>query len=149
MPWQVLQVSLLTPRRAIVSNDNCNTCHGILGLPTGAGAAPGFHKGHRNNADGCAICHNANQAGSYTLMADGSTGPVSGDGLLPDATNTSSFLHESYQAKRFIHGIHYGEVRAYPFTHCMNVGGEYIKQSDGSYKSTTGVVMGSATCEAQ
>jgi OmcA/MtrC family decaheme c-type cytochrome len=138
-----------TPRRAIVSNDNCNSCHAILGLPTGAGDAPGFHKGHRNNADGCAICHNANQAGSYTLMADGSTGPVSGDGLLPDATNTSSFLHESYQAKRFIHGIHYGEVRTYPFTHCMNVGGEYIKQSDGSYKSTTGVVMGSATCVNQ
>jgi OmcA/MtrC family decaheme c-type cytochrome len=133
-----------TPRRQIVSNDNCNSCHAYLGLPMGAESVA-FHKGHRNNADGCAVCHNANQESSYTLMASGATGPVAGDNDMA-AGNTSSFLHESWQAKRFVHGIHYGEVRSYPFTHCMNVGGEYTKQADGSYKNAAGVTMGSATC---
>ena len=134
-----------TPRRAIVSNDGCNKCHAILGLPMGA-QTEGFHKGHRNNADGCAVCHNANQAGGYTLMADGSTGPVAGDSQLA-AGNTSAFLHESYQAKRFVHGIHYGAKRNYPFTHCMNVGGEYNK--DGTNKVAGGPSLGTATCVNQ
>ncbi|HWI83772.1 OmcA/MtrC family decaheme c-type cytochrome [Ramlibacter sp.] len=133
------------PRRQIVSNDGCNNCHAILGLPMGAQTV-GFHKGHRNNADGCAICHNANQAGGYTLMTDGSTGPVTGDSQLA-AGNTSAFLHESYQAKRFVHGIHYGEKRNYPFTHCMNVGGEYNK--DGTNKVAGGPSLGAATCVNQ
>jgi len=134
-------------RRAIVSNDNCNSCHAILGLPMGAQTV-GFHKGHRNNSEGCAICHNANQAGSYTLMADGSTGPVVGDQLTAIVNAaTSSFLHESYQAKRFVHGIHYGAKRNYPFTHCMNVGGEYNK--DGTNKVAGGPSMGTATCVNQ
>jgi len=137
--------STTAARRQIVSNDNCNNCHGILGLPTGAGENPGFHKGHRNNADGCAVCHNANQAGSYTLMSDGTTGPVAGDSQL-DAGNTSSFLHESYQAKRFVHGIHGKEKRVSAFTHCLNVGGNYTKQADGTWKSAEGVVMGAASC---
>jgi OmcA/MtrC family decaheme c-type cytochrome len=137
-----------TARRQIVSNDSCNSCHGILGLPTGPNDAehPGFHKGVRNNSEGCANCHNANQAGGYTLMADGSTGPVAGDSQLA-AGNTSSFLHESYQAKRFVHGIHAGAKRVYPFTHCMNVGGEYNK--DGTSKTVAGLTMGAATCVNQ
>jgi OmcA/MtrC family decaheme c-type cytochrome len=138
--------STTAARRQIVSNDNCNVCHGILGLPTGSGKEPAFHKGHRNNADGCAICHNANQAGSYTLMTDGSTGPVAGDSQLA-AGNTSSFLHESYQAKRFIHGIHGGEKRSTPFTHCMNVGGAYNK--DGTNTVAGGPSLGAATCVNQ
>ena len=137
--------STTTARRQLVSNDNCNTCHGILGLPTGAGEEPGFHKGVRNNSEICSVCHNANQAGGYTLMTDGSTGPVAGDSQLP-AGNTSSFLHESYQAKRFVHGIHGGQKRAYAFTHCMNVGGEYTKQADGTWKSAGGVTMGKDSC---
>jgi OmcA/MtrC family decaheme c-type cytochrome len=135
-----------TPRRTVVSNDNCNNCHGILGLPTGSGKDPGFHKGLRNNADGCAMCHNANQAGSYTLMADGSRGPVAGDSQLA-AGNSSNFLHESYQAKRFIHGIHGKDKRSFPFTHCMNVGGTYNK--DGSNTVSGGPALGSATCVNQ
>jgi OmcA/MtrC family decaheme c-type cytochrome len=134
--------STTAARRQIVSNDNCNVCHGILGLPTGSGKEPAFHKGHRNNAEGCAICHNANQAGSYTLMTDGSTGPVAGDSQLA-AGNTSSFLHESYQAKRFIHGIHGGQKRSYPFTHGMNVGGTYNK--DGTNTVAGGPSLGTAT----
>lgn len=133
--------STTAARRQIVSNDNCNSCHGILGLPTGAETVA-FHKGHRNNADGCAICHNANQAGSYTLMTDGSTGPVAGDSQLATG-NTSAFLHESYQAKRFIHGIHGGQKRSYPFTHGMNVGGTYNK--DGTNAVAGGPSLGTAT----
>jgi OmcA/MtrC family decaheme c-type cytochrome len=102
-------------RRQIVSNDNCNACHGILGLYTGAGEKPGFHKGVRNNSEGCANCHSPNQASSYTLMTDGSTAPVAGDSQM--ASNTASILHESYQAKRFVHGIHGGAKRTFPFTH--------------------------------
>ena len=137
--------STTAARRQIVSNDNCNGCHGILGLPTGPNSAdhPGFHKGVRNNSEGCSNCHNANQAGSYTLMTDGSTAPVAGDSLLLPADNTSSFLHESYQAKRFIHGIHGAQKRTYPFTHCLTTGGEYNK--DGTSK-TGGKPLGNETC---
>jgi OmcA/MtrC family decaheme c-type cytochrome len=140
-----------TARRQLVSNDNCNSCHGILGLPTGAGEEPGFHKGVRNNSEICAVCHNANQAGGYTLMTDGSTvdAAVAALGDSQIASNTGGFMHESYQAKRFIHGIHGGQKRSYAFTHCMNVGGEYSKQADGTWKSTTGVVMGADSCVNQ
>ena len=135
--------STTAARRQVVSNDRCNNCHGIVGLPTGAGHKPDFHKGLRNNSEGCAVCHNAYLAAAYTLMADGSTGPVSGDSLLA-AGNTSSYLHESYQAKRFIHGIHGGGKRTYPFTHCMNLGGEYNK--DGTSKVAGGTPLGTGTC---
>jgi len=136
-----------TPRRAIVSNDGCNKCHAFLGVPMGPQTVA-FHKGVRNNSDGCAVCHNANQAGSYTLMADGSTAPVVGDSLtsIPNAA-TSSFLHESYQAKRFVHGIHYVAKRNYPFTHCMKLGGEYNK--DGTSKVAGAPSIGVATCADQ
>ena len=132
-----------SPRRQIVSNDKCNNCHAIVGLPTGAGEKPDFHKGLRNNSEGCSVCHNAYLAAGYTLMTDGSTASVSGDSLLA-AGNTSSFLHESYQSKRFIHGIHGKEKRTYPFTHCMNVGGEYNK--DGTSKVAGGTPLGTGTC---
>ena len=72
-------------------------------------------------------------------MTDGSTGPVAGDSQLA-AGNTSAFLHESYQAKRFIHGIHGGAKRVTPFTHCMNVGGSY--NTDGTNKVAGGPSLG-------
>ena len=127
-------------RRAIVSNDGCNSCHGILGLPMGPQAVA-FHKGVRNNGEGCAICHNGNQNSSYTFMSDGSVGPVAGDGQLT-AGNTSAFLHESWQAKRFVHGIHYGAMRNYPFTHGNNVPGTYNK--DGTSAVAGGASMAAA-----
>ncbi len=129
-----------TPRRAIVSNDNCNQCHAILGLPM-SNQKVAFHKGHRNNGDGCAVCHNANQNSSYTFMSDGTVGPVAGDGQLA-AGNTSAFLHESWQAKRFVHGIHYGAMRQYPFTHGNNVPGTYNK--DGTSAVAGGASMAAA-----
>jgi OmcA/MtrC family decaheme c-type cytochrome len=135
--------STTAARRQIVSNDACNNCHGILGLPTGSMENPGFHKGVRNNSEGCSVCHNANLPGGYTLMADGSTGPIAGDSQLA-AGNTSNFLHESAHLKRFIHGIHGGAKRTYPFTHCMNVAGEYNK--DGTNKVAGGTPLGTGTC---
>ncbi|MCM2251839.1 MAG: OmcA/MtrC family decaheme c-type cytochrome, partial [Ramlibacter sp.] len=134
-----------TARRQIVANDNCNSCHGILGLPTGPNEPDhaGFHKGVRNNSEGCSNCHNANQAGGYTLMTDGSVAPVAGDSQLLPADNKSSFLHESYQAKRFIHGIHGGAKRTFPFTHCLTTGGVYNK--DGT-STTGGKPLGNETC---
>ncbi|NKE66237.1 OmcA/MtrC family decaheme c-type cytochrome [Ramlibacter sp. RBP-2] len=138
--------STAAARRRIVSNDACNKCHAILGLPLGAGDKPDFHKGARNNAEGCSVCHNSNLPAAYTLMTDGSTGPVAGDSQLA-AGNTSSFLHESYQAKRFIHSIHGGARRSFPFTHCMNVGGEYDK--DGSNTAAGGTPLGTGTCVAR
>jgi OmcA/MtrC family decaheme c-type cytochrome len=138
-------------RRQIVSNDSCNTCHGILGLPTAAVGVPGFHKGVRNNSEGCAVCHNANQSGGYTLMADATKGPSLPDSQDPNGLNTGSFLHESYHSKRFVHGIHasggLSAKRVYPFTHCMNVPGEYNK--DGTSKTVAGLKMGTATCVNQ
>jgi OmcA/MtrC family decaheme c-type cytochrome len=133
------------PRRQLVSNDNCNKCHAILGLPTGAGSEPGFHKGHRNNSEGCAICHTAYKDSSSTLMTDGTTGPVAGDSELA-AGNTSNFLHESYQSKRFIHGIHGKEIRTYPFTQCQSIGGVY--NTDGT-SATGGTSLGTATCTGE
>jgi OmcA/MtrC family decaheme c-type cytochrome len=138
--------STTAARRQIVSNDACNNCHGIVGLPTGDGHKPDFHKGGRNNSEGCSVCHNANLPAGYTLMADGSTGPIAGDSQLA-AGNTSNFLHESYHSKRFIHGIHGGAKRTYPFTHCMNVGGEYNK--DGTNKVAGGSPLGTGTCLAR
>ncbi|CAG4883519.1 conserved exported protein of unknown function [Georgfuchsia toluolica] len=53
-----------TARRSIVSNAKCNNCHGQLGV------SPSFHGGARNNGEGCAICHNANNATGHTGAAN-------------------------------------------------------------------------------
>jgi OmcA/MtrC family decaheme c-type cytochrome len=47
-----------TGRRAVVSNDKCNGCHGFLGV------APSFHVGQRNDAPTCSFCHNPNRTSS-------------------------------------------------------------------------------------
>jgi OmcA/MtrC family decaheme c-type cytochrome len=53
-----------TARRTIVSNAKCNACHGQLGVE------PSFHSGARNNGEGCAICHDANNATGHTGAAN-------------------------------------------------------------------------------
>ena len=50
-------------RRTIVSNAKCNSCHGQLGV------SPSFHGGARNNGEGCAICHTANNSTGHTGAA--------------------------------------------------------------------------------
>jgi len=54
-----------TARRAIVSNAKCNNCHGQLGV------GPSFHSGARNNGEGCALCHTANNSTSHTGADNG------------------------------------------------------------------------------
>ena len=99
----------LNPRRLIVSNDKCNTCHGALGATSGSNTlANAFHGGARNTVEACVVCHDPNRAGS-SIMTNG----------LP--------LIESYQFKRMIHGIHGNSKRVYPFTHGNKVAGQFGK----------------------
>jgi OmcA/MtrC family decaheme c-type cytochrome len=53
-----------TARRSIVSADKCNNCHGQLGVE------PSFHSGARNNGEGCAFCHTANNATGHVGAAN-------------------------------------------------------------------------------
>jgi OmcA/MtrC family decaheme c-type cytochrome len=89
----------LTPRRVVVSDEKCDSCHGTLGTTSGSNElVNAFHRGDRDSIVTCALCHDANRASS-TLMADGSG------------------YNESYQFKRMIHGIHGGAKRANGFFH--------------------------------
>lgn len=66
-----------TPRRAIVSKDKCNSCHGQLGV------APSFHSGARNNGEGCAACHSANYSTGHGGPGDKGGGwSVAGKNLI-------------------------------------------------------------------
>ncbi len=88
----------LNPRRAIVSNEKCNVCHGAFGATSGSNTlANAFHDGAPNTVEACVVCHDANLITS-TIMTDGSS------------------FNESYQFKRMIHGIHGNSKRASPFT---------------------------------
>ena len=99
----------LQPRRAIVSNEKCNVCHGSLGSTSGSNTlAEAFHSGARNTVEACVVCHDPNRV-SATVMTDGSK------------------LNESYQFKRMIHGIHGNSKRVYPFTHGNPVQGIFKK----------------------
>jgi OmcA/MtrC family decaheme c-type cytochrome len=89
----------LNPRRAVVSTEKCNACHGLLGTASGSNTLENaFHGGARNIVEACVVCHDPNRISS-TVMADGSG------------------AQESYQMKRMIHGLHGGTKRTYPFTH--------------------------------
>ncbi len=98
----------LKERRAVVSNDKCNACHGALGTTSGANTlANAFHGGARDIVESCSICHDVNRASSGNVMTNG----------LP--------LYESYQFKRMIHGIHGNSKRTSPFTHGNRVRGAF------------------------
>ena len=44
----------LMPRRAVVSNEKCNVCHGALGTTSGSNTlAEAFHSGARNTVEAC------------------------------------------------------------------------------------------------
>lgn len=116
----------LNPRRAIVSNEKCNACHGALGTTSGANTlAEAFHSGARNTVEACVVCHDANRASS-TVMTNGLV------------------FNESFQFKRMIHGIHGNSKRTYPFTHGNKVLGAFGKDglllSDGVTPMTAGTV---------
>jgi OmcA/MtrC family decaheme c-type cytochrome len=82
-----------TARRPIVLGDNCNKCHGQLGVD------PSFHSGSRNNGEGCAMCHSPNWATGHTGAANGFGGGW------------------SVQIKNLVHGIHGSAKRAQAFTY--------------------------------
>jgi OmcA/MtrC family decaheme c-type cytochrome len=100
----------LVPRRAIVSNEKCEVCHGLLGTTSGSNTmANAFHSGARNTVESCAMCHDPNRSSSSTIMTNGLA------------------LNESYHFKRMIHGIHGNSKRTYPFTHGNPVQGQFNK----------------------
>lgn len=82
-----------TARRAIVSADKCNNCHGQLGV------SPSFHSGARNNGEGCAFCHDANRSTGHTGAANNFGGGW------------------SVSAKNMVHGIHGASKRAQDFSY--------------------------------
>jgi OmcA/MtrC family decaheme c-type cytochrome len=105
----------LNPRRAVVSNEKCNVCHGALGTTSGSNTlANAFHGGARNTVEACVICHDPNRMSS-TIMTNGLA------------------LNEAYQFKRMIHGIHGNSKRTFPFTHGNKVVDAFNK--DGTSKS--------------
>jgi OmcA/MtrC family decaheme c-type cytochrome len=88
-------------RRDIVSDDNCNLCHGLLGTGSGSNTlSNAFHSGARDSVLECPVCHDANRAASNFMLTPG-----------------DESLHESFQFKRMIHGIHGGSKRQYDFFH--------------------------------
>jgi OmcA/MtrC family decaheme c-type cytochrome len=82
-----------TARRAIVSADKCNNCHGQLGV------SPSFHGGARNNGEGCAFCHDPNRSTGHVGAAYSFGGGW------------------SVQVKNMVHAIHGSEKRAVAFTY--------------------------------
>jgi OmcA/MtrC family decaheme c-type cytochrome len=57
-PLKMRVATGFTPRRVVVDNNKCESCHEQLG------AAVEFHSGARNDATSCAICHNPNRTSS-------------------------------------------------------------------------------------
>jgi len=89
---KMVPLSSTDKRREIVSTAKCNACHDQLGTE------PEFHGGARNDANACAICHNANR--------------------------TSSGY--SADARQFIHGIHGASKRSNPYTwHAVSATANY------------------------
>ena len=108
----VVLSGVLQPRRAVVSNEKCNVCHGALGTTSGSNTlANAFHGGARNTVEACVICHDPNRASS-TVMTNGLQ------------------YNESYQFKRMIHGIHGNSKRIYPFTHGNKAVGAFCNVSN-------------------
>jgi len=108
----------LQPRRAIVSNEKCNVCHGALGSTSASNTlSPAFHSGDRTIVEACVTCHDANRMSS-TIMTNGLT--------------NGKALNESYQFKRMIHGIHGNSKRIYPFTHGNKVVGAFCNPANTS-----------------
>ncbi|MGE5337103.1 MAG: OmcA/MtrC family decaheme c-type cytochrome [Gemmatimonadota bacterium] len=121
-----------SPRRTIVSSDKCNVCHGLLGTASGSNTlGNAFHGGARNTVEACPVCHDANRASSGNVMTNGVA------------------LYESFQAKRFIHGIHSNAFRTYPFAHGNVVAGTFDKsgtlQSAGFFLADVTASVSGAT----
>ena len=107
----------LQPRRAIVSNDKCNVCHGALGTTTGSNTVDSaFHSGGRNTVEACVVCHDPNRSNNGSMMTNGLT--------------LNGGLYEPLQFKRLIHGIHGNSKRMFPFTHGNKVVGAFCNPAN-------------------
>ena len=83
------------PRRQIIDNKKCQTCHVALG------ANPTFHAGQRNDGESCSWCHNPNQNNSgwsgnakdmiHALHAGTAAGVVLPNGSLSPGTGKRSY----------------------------------------------------------
>ncbi len=82
-----------TARRSVVTAENCNKCHGQLGV------GPSFHGGARNNGEGCAFCHTPHTA----------TGHIGATYNFGGGWSVSS--------KNMVHAIHASKKRAQPYTY--------------------------------
>ncbi|MFA5913600.1 MAG: OmcA/MtrC family decaheme c-type cytochrome [Burkholderiales bacterium] len=107
-----------TARRSIVSNAKCNQCHGQLGV------SPSFHSGARNNGEGCAICHNANNA----------TGHIGVNNSFGGGWNVG--------VKNLVHSIHASSKREQAFTY------EATATNPNGFKEVTypGILKNCETC---
>jgi hypothetical protein len=89
------------PRRQIVDNAKCNSCHGLLG------ANPTFHAGQRNDGPTCSFCHNPNQNNNgwsgnvkdmiHSIHAGTAAGVVTPNGVSP-GTGKRSFPYTWHAA---------------------------------------------------
>jgi OmcA/MtrC family decaheme c-type cytochrome len=85
-------------RRDVVSDTNCNACHGLLGTTVGGNTvANAFHSGAMDSVLECPVCHDANFVAANFMLTGGDLG-----------------LLESMQFKRMIHGIHGAAKRENP-----------------------------------
>jgi len=113
----VVMTGSMQPRRAIVSNDKCNVCHGALGTTTGSNTVDSaFHSGARNTVESCVICHDPNRSNNGSMMTNGLT--------------LNGGLYEPLQFKRLIHGIHGNSKRMFPFTHGNKVVGAFCNPAN-------------------
>ena len=113
----VVMTGSLQPRRAIVSNDKCNVCHGALGTTTGSNTVDSaFHSGGRNTVEACVVCHDPNRSNNGSMMTNGLT--------------LNGGLYEPLQFKRLIHGIHGNSKRMFPFTHGNKVVGAFCNPAN-------------------
>ena len=107
-----------TARRSLVSNDKCNNCHAQLGV------SPSFHSGARNNGEGCAICHSANNSTGHTGAANSFGGGW------------------NVGIKNLVHSIHSSAKREKAFTY------EATAANPNGFKEVTypGVLKNCETC---
>jgi len=89
-----------TARRAIVAADNCNKCHGQLGV------GPSFHGGARNNGEGCAFCHTPHTATGHIGAANNYGGGWS--------VSSKNLMHGIHGASKRVEAYSYEATAANP-----------------------------------
>lgn len=103
------------PRRTILADYKCDSCHGVLDSASGSNSMStfpvAFHSGDRGSVKACTICHDANRLSSGEVQTGAEIG------VLQAGSNVS--YNESFAFRRFVHGIHSAgaSFRAMPYLH--------------------------------